>query len=181
MDQDIFVTRLRKLAPAFEDFGERNLSDLFKKNFIERYYCPPKPKISQKSYSIDPIISLLQYYDCSKVEIGVVTFLKEIVEEVNYYQIGNIEQDILSVNKTILQIEVLDYLNRDHVIWECASNSGRFLEALLLSAEYFTSRIKSPSLINNHNYTFDRVDMCTEIAGGETYIDFYKMLLGYDN
>lgn len=179
MDKEIFVARLKTLAPSKEDLKKRGLSDDFINSFIQSYYCNKKTDFNLNFFSNDTILKLLQYYDCSKVEIGIITFTSKIIEEVGYYHIGNAEQDILSLNKTFLSIEILDYVNPTHVLWECASSSENFLESMLLCADFFTSRITDSSLLDNDAYTLERVNMCTEIAGGNKYRDFYKMLLGY--
>jgi len=174
-----FVEKLKLLAPSKDSLKKRNLPDDFINRFIQSYHCDAKSRINLDFYSNDVILKLLQYYDCSKVEIGIVTFASEINEEENFYQIGNVEQDILALNKTLLSIEVLDYANTNYIIWKCASSSSNFLDALLLCTEFFTLRVIDFSLGDDNKYLLERVNLCTEKAGGNQYRDFYKMLLGY--
>jgi hypothetical protein len=182
MEKELFVERLRKLAPSKEDLLKSfKISDDSVKRFTEGYYCYAKSERGINLFSNNSLLSLLQHYDCSKVEIGVVNFIEEVVEEVDYYEIGNIEQDILSLNKITQEVEVLDYLQTSHVIWKCAANGDKFLDALLVAAIFFTSRLKDPSLMQNNSYAFEQVNLCTQNAGGDIYTDFYKMLLGYDD
>lgn len=179
MEISRFVDKLKSSAPSKEEFSRKGLPADFIDSFIRGYICLIRPNVKIEILSTDTLLMLLQQYDCSKVEIGLVSFGAEIVEEDDYYQIGMVEQDILSLNKILFSIEVLDYMEPSHVIWRCASNSNNFLEAMLVCAEFFTSRVLDSSLIGDEAYTLNKVNLCVEKAGGEEYIDFYKMLLGY--
>ena len=148
----------------------------FIKNFIGSYKCIPKAKYALL-YTEDPLLSLVNCYDCSKVEIGCISFLESPIEEIGFYQVGNVDADILAINKITFKVEVLDYTSKNHVIWECAVNSDNFLNALLLCAEILTARLKNLSeddpLISEED-----INHCANTAGGEEYTDFYQMLIG---
>ncbi|HEX4372708.1 MAG TPA: hypothetical protein VHZ50_05315 [Puia sp.] len=178
MSPEIFAKELKQSAPSFEQLSARNLSSEFIDDFIKSYNCILKTHINLKVISNDSMINLILLYDCSKIEIGIVTFVHEIIEMSDYYQIGNVEQDVLIINKISHQVEVLDYTNKNHTIWQCASNSDNFLQAILICAKYSTARIIDPVLVENKKYTKEAVHLCFEKAGGIDYIDFYKMLLG---
>jgi hypothetical protein len=178
MDKDMFVNELIKLAPSIAELKKHELPDDFINHFIESYKCYQKDS-SKNIYTNDELLLLLQSYDCSKIEIGIVSFLNEIVETEDYFEIGNVEQDILSINKITLEVEVLDHEAADHVIWSCASNSRNFLQALLSAADFFSSKLKVYPIEPENTVILKRVQKCTYEAGGDKYIDFYKMLLGY--
>lgn len=178
MDGKNFVNKLKALAPSKERLKKFNVSDEFIDKLISRYCCTIKTSKSVISTN-DALLLLLHDYDCSKVEIGIVSFLQEVVEGANYYQIGDAEQDILVINKISLEVEVLDHDSLHHVIWKCASNSSFFLEALLLCADRLTSRLENMSQEEDGSVALQYVEICASKAGGEKYIDFYKMLLGY--
>ena len=180
MDIKYFAEKLKLLAPPKESLKKFGVEDSFIDYFISRFYCIPKLDRNIKIYSNDTILQLLQYYDCSKIEIGAVTFLFEPIEDVSYYQIGNVDADVLILDKMSLKVKVLDYTNVSHVIWECSSSSDNFLEALLLCAEFFTLRLQDSSLAENNKYITGVINNCTEKAGGNEYTSFYKVLLDID-
>ena len=177
MDEITFATSLRAIAPSKDQFKSFDVPEEFINNFIKRYICIPKVS-KDITFTADVILLLLQNYDCSNIEIAIVSLLPEAIEEVDYYQIGYAEQDILVINKISLEIEVRDHDSLHHVIWRCALNSSHFLESLLYCASCLTERLKnsfakeSPSVVSN------QIDVCTAKAGGLDYIDFYKILLG---
>jgi hypothetical protein len=178
MDKTLFVKKLKALAPSKTDFKGLEVSDDFIKELINTYNCPIKEHNSYLSLPTDPLLDLLISYDCSRVEIGLVRLVLVPEETLNYFLVGYVDADILSFNKLTHRVEVLDYSNPRHVIWECAENGGKFLEAMLACAEYLISNLKASddeeNLLNLKEYT----DRCIDIAGGDEYEDFYKMLLG---
>ena len=174
MEKELFVEKLNLLAPSPEDFKQYNLTEEYIQNIISSYKCLVKTK-NNNSYTNDLLLSLLNSYDCSKVEIGLVRFLENPIEKVGFYQVGNIDLEILAIDKITSQVEVIDHDNLEYVIWECASNSKNFLDALLVSAEYFVSQLKNSSE-EDYAIISKYVNYCTEIAGGEQYMAFYKML-----
>jgi hypothetical protein len=178
MNEELFVERLRLLAPLREDLQKHDIPDDYIQQLINSYQCSLKSKSGFLSTD-NVLLSLLNYYDCSNVEIGTVKLLESPIEESGFYEVGKVDIDILALNKITLQIEVLDHDAPEHVIWLCASNSSNFLEALLLSAEYLTSKLKNLSDEQDPPTLLKYVKRCAETAGGVQYVDFYKMLLGY--
>jgi|GEM_PF-1933974 len=179
MDKDVFVSELKSLAPSKEDFRNYNVSDSYIKEHVSRYQCEPKANGRVKIITNDELLSLLQEYDCSALGIGNLSFVKEIVERVGYYEIGRVEMDVLVLNKVTLEIEVRDHDSLEHVIWPCASKSSYFLDSLLICARFLRSLLNDLSSEPEDAYLLGIVNQCAEKAGGEKYIDFYKMLLGY--
>lgn len=179
MTDNIFVEKLASLAPSPGDYRKYKVSEQYIEGALQRYRCFPKHKREQRFITSDTILNLLQDYDCSKVEIAIISFSERVTEAADYYRIGNAELDFLVISKITMQVEVRDHDSPDHVMWPCASNSDNFLEALLLCVDFFTSKIKEPTLDDNEEYILERVERCTEKAGGKKYVNFYKMLLGY--
>jgi hypothetical protein len=177
MDANTFVTSLRAIAPTKDQLKRFDITEEFANNFIKRYDCITKSS-KDITFTSDVLLLLLQKYDCSNVEIAIVSLLPEAIEEMDYYQIGYAEQDTLVINKISLEVEVRDHDALHHVIWRCALNSSHFLESLLYCAACLTERLKnsfaeeSPSVVSNH------IEVCTAKAGGSDYMEFYKMLLG---
>ncbi|SJZ93259.1 hypothetical protein [Sediminibacterium ginsengisoli] len=176
MEASLFVEKLKMLAPLKEEFKGLDMPDDFIEQLISSYNCTLKTN-DNLVFLKDPILTLLNSYDCSNLEIGIIKFYNNPIENVDYYKIGNVDADILILEKLTLKIVVLDYANLDHIIWECASNSANFLEALLVCSECLTSKLKSISAEIPYSITSAYINRCAIAAGGEQYIDFYKMLL----
>lgn len=179
MLKEQFAKELKKLTPAKEDFINLGYSFELANNRLKEYECIFKGE-DFKRYTNDELLDLLTFYDCSGLQIGIISFAKEIKENADYYLIGEAEADILALSKVTLEVIVLDHENTDWPIWTCAANGEHFLDAILHTASFFSSRIKNPKLVSNISYTYSNVLQCTDKAGGEKYLDFYKVLLGYD-
>jgi len=179
MNETEFVYRLNLAAPTREDFYQYELSDDYVSECIESYKCIEKENPTVLFTIENPIVRLLSLFDCKNVQIGNLKFLFKIVEREDYYEIGNVELDILTINKITFEIEVRDHDCITYIIWPVASNASKFLDAMIISASFFTSKIKDPLLQENDTFALEKVNECIDAAGGEIYGDFYKMLLGY--
>ncbi|MDA3616330.1 hypothetical protein [Polluticaenibacter yanchengensis] len=150
-------------------------------NELREFKCFTKKGNINETYSNNELLNLLSKYDCSNVRIGILVFYENVEETDNYYILGEAETDLLTLNKVTLEIQVLDYTNTDYVIYNCASNGENFMDALLLAANLFSNRIKDLNLAFNEYYTYEFVVACSSKAGGDKYLDFYKVLLGCDS
>jgi hypothetical protein len=178
MDKDHFVIKLKDFTPSREVYDKLGLSEAFIAKVIRSHQCVPFSELRFNPEPNNEIFKLLSSYDCSTVEIGVLTFNNEVSEVGNYYIIGNVEADLLALNRITLEIQVLDYLVPSHVIWDCAANGERLLDALALCAEHFFKIHHNSALSENASFIHEHVLQCAEKAGGEKYVDFYKLLLG---
>jgi len=52
------------------------------------------------------------------------------------------ELDILILNKNTFEIQVLDYLDYENVMYSCASNSSSFLDSLFFVPSFFQNVLK---------------------------------------
>lgn len=179
MDKDFFVSELSRLKPTEQELKHLNLPASFASEEIMRYHCEPKTRVKLSLVAGDEFLALIRYYDCSNVGIGILSMEKEVIECNDYYEIGKVEMDVLVLNKITLEIEVRDHDSLGHVIWECALSGAKFLDALLVCAQYFRSLLNDLSIGDNSARLLGVVNNSTEKAGGDRYIDFYKMLLGY--
>lgn len=176
MTPEYFVLKLKELSPTKEilaanGFGAEEIAQIMKSyTCASRAGCVNSPS--------DTLLRLLSAYDCSNLEIGLIRFKREVVEDIAYYIVGEVETDILVISKTTKEICVLDHTVPEHVVSFCASNSDAFLDALLSFATFLFQRLKDETLFDNTAFIKHCVYVCAEKAGGEKYLDFYKMLLG---
>ena len=177
MNTELFTRELRLLAPTKEDFEQYNVPESYISDYIKRYTC--RPREGGDIINGNGVLDLLRMYDCSGVGIGNISFLYEIQDSQDFYQLGEVDLDIVVLNKITLEVEVRDHDDISHVIWRCAQNGYCFLDALLVCAQYLQSIFKNPSLEEDNKYALSMVTLSSEKAGGNQYIEFYKMLLGY--
>jgi hypothetical protein len=174
MNKENFANSLSALKPDINKFIELGLTDEEAKEFVSSYYCIAKTPKSRSKYYNDVVLDLIDNYDCSKVVIGLVRFLKDVIETDAYFQFGNVDSDLLVVDKTDNAVKVLDELNYHHVIWDCAKNSSSFLDALLTCAAFFTDNLNGECTPLQKATSIEK---CVYLAGGEEYLPFYEVLL----
>lgn len=174
MNAKEFCDRLSHLAPSSEDLIKIG----FKKNechLMQRYYLCKGP-INDKHFD-DPLLDLIHNYDVKNVEIGYVVFKRNMKAIGTYQPIGNVDADILAYDTINKEIVVLDYSDSNNVLWKCARSGNEFLDALIIVAKFTTNSLFNDSLedqgINNTT-----AQLCSETAGGNDYLNFYKMVLG---
>ncbi|WP_207516012.1 hypothetical protein [Longitalea luteola] len=180
MTSELFVKQLKLLTPSVESFSRLGYPpDLVEKN-IKSYICLPADSGQNIIYANSELLKLVSFYNCSSVQVGLINFRSAVEEIENYYLIGNFDADLLAVSKITLEVVVLDYTNLDWIIWHCASNGARFLDAILAAAECISRCVNDTSLAYDNSYTLSYVLKCSQLAGGDKYKEFYKTLLGYD-
>ncbi|MBY0535573.1 MAG: hypothetical protein K2P88_06965 [Chitinophagaceae bacterium] len=175
-----FVENLSKLTPS-----KTSLSKLGYENFevddkINSYKLFPKRSFLSNNVIKSEVIDLIECFDCSKLQIGILEFWHTCKQSENYVYFGTADGDILGVNKHTLEVQIIDYLAPNWVVFNCASNGSYFLDALIACVELYSKRIQNLTLAEDNQITYEYVLLSSKKAGGEKYIDFYKVLLGYD-
>lgn len=173
-----FIENLKALQPSREILLTYNLPADYINELMKNFECQVKKQIRRNIISDDVILNLLNQFDCSTIQIGLITLSQEAIEKEDYYLLGHVELDLLSLNKITKEIEVRDHDDNSHIIWKCASSSLKFLNALLVCAESFSKRIENVSLSDDEVFISKTIIACTRTAGGENYKRFYKMLFG---
>ena len=181
MTNKMFVEKLKLLAPSSEILRSRNIPENFIDRLLGTYFCERKGHRTSQLYSDNELIKLVLDYDCSSVEIGIINFLPDIIDQPSHYQFGDAEQDMIVIDKITLGVNVVDPAEPSHVIWKCASGGEAFLDALLSCAEYFTARMLDFTLMSDNAYASFVAKECSEKAGGNEYLKFYKMLFGFND
>jgi hypothetical protein len=178
MKADKFVTQLRKVFVDVQAHKDKGFSKEDIEKLLKSYYATGKPVLSSSvTFKEDPVLDLVQNYDATSLEIGMVTFLEKIEEERDYLSFGKFEIDDLVIKKSTGNILMLGE-GKDHVLYPCAQNGDKFLDALLIAANFFEMRSMDDVLYEDQQLTCQLAIECSEIAGGVEYEDFYKMFLG---
>ncbi len=171
MEAKNFVENLKNLVPSEGKLAKHGLSDEEITSIQQSFLSEPK-KVYRRS--INPLFSLIENFDVSTLEIGLVRFLDYPVETENFWRIGYVDADWLVIDKITNQIKVELQDLEDQETYLCAENSEKFLDALYEVAKYiFSEERTSPK-------NCQQAKICTDLAGSEKCFDFYKMLLSCD-
>lgn len=180
MEAPEFVNLLKSIPSkeAINSYRSKGLDGDFIMEYLDSFNF--KEYDESKVYG-DPILDLVNNYDGSTVVIGMITFDIEPEEDDNYYVFGRFEADFLAINKSLKIVEVLEYGTNGHVIYQCARNSSSFLNAIIEAAGYMGKCVSDSNLRKDKSILNLVIERCGDLAGGDDYIDFYKMMLGFDD
>jgi hypothetical protein len=168
-----FVERLKVLAPTVSSLIQRGYSENGAKRIVESYKAKAKSNIPYRLYE-NELLTLVKDFDATTVEIGFIRFdlenQNDIPLETNeLFRVGWVEGDLLVVNKQTGEVQMEDCCSEGFIIAKCAENSEKFLDAILEIAKLNTTYSNSQD---------NKTVLCSKLAGGEQYEEFYKLLLG---
>ncbi len=156
---------------------ESDVGDSFVEEFINNYKF--KKRQGLKRFK-DPIKDLVENYDGSTVNIGMVNFEIKPYEDSDYYYFAQFEVDLLAVDKNLKTVVLLQS-GTSEVYAKCAQNGSKFLEALAEAAPYLARCGIDKDLYDIQDIACQMAEHCSTIAGGFDFIAFYKMLMGCDS
>ncbi|GGH14923.1 hypothetical protein FAZ19_07050 [Sphingobacterium alkalisoli] len=169
-----FVEGLKKIKIDAGPLKKRGLSDQFIEDFKRAYYAPPT---GSNCVSPHPVVELVENYDCSSLEIGMVTFDEKIEETEDYLFFGKADEHDLAIDITTGAVVMVES-GFDDILFNCAQNDARFLAAILNIGVFLLRRVFEAGLSENDELNIQMAEEFGDIAGGEKYYDFYKMMLG---
>ncbi len=170
-----FVDQIKDFAVTKEDLKNADFPDEFAGMLAKGYEYKVLPKTKN---SANEIINLIANYDMSSVEIGMISFDKEIRETEGFYFFGKVELDLMAISKGNNEIVVVDYSDTDEIIQYCAANSKKFLAAMMTAWRATTEFLLDEEKADDYDYREEVIAKCTELAGGDAYFDFYDNMLG---
>lgn len=177
MSEREFIEKLKGIPYSREEYAKLGVSDSFIEDTIASYN--PKPRkhasIIQK---MDPLISMVNDYDVSKTEIGMIWFGSEVTESEDYYYVGQFEADYLCISKFSHEVVILAFDDPLNAVYKCAQNSFLFLDAIIEAARFLETCGVDVNVGNNQKTICSMAEHCAEMAGGKTYLGFYQVLLG---
>ena len=169
-----FVEGLKGISVRTDLLKKQGVSDQFIEDRKRSYLAAYKGGGSVCQY---PIVELVENYDCSNLEIGMITFDERIEEKGRFIFFGRFEVDDLAVDLITGSVVMLE-CGLDHILYDCAQNDSSFLEAILNTAIFLERRSVEEGLYENEELNNQMAEEFGDIAGGEKYYDFYKMMLG---
>lgn len=180
MTEQEFVDKVKETPLSREQYASIGVSEQFIARTIEGYN--PKPKSStQRTYVDDPLVRLIVNYDVTTTEIGMISFESEVGETEDHYYVGKFEADFLCVCKFSKQVVILAFDDPLSEMYKCAQNSSMFFAAMIVAAKFLERAALEEVLRDNQSVICATAENCSEIAGGQKYLDFYKVLLGCES
>lgn len=175
-----FVEELKKIAPSKASLEELG----FDTEFIEEYHNSYFINHNKTDDDVlNPILNLIDECDLKNVEIGFIRFYSkdEVLENHRYIVFGQYDADVLAIDKLIDEIVLIESIDPDNIMMNVSRSSETFLEALLRIARFNKKILLDEIEDDNINKEIlkEAYKIC-EIVGGENYLDFYLMVLGYD-
>jgi len=175
-----FIERLKGVPFSYEEYLKIGLDEDF---IIEKVsaYNPGKRLSNLSEHSDNPLIRLVEDYDVSKTEIGMVWFGAQVTDTEDYSYIGKFEVDFLCVSKLTKEVVILSFDDPSSIAYRCAQNGASFLDAIIVAAKFLEACGIDDNLYNDQEAICSMAENCSELAGGNKYLNFYKVLLGCEN
>src|SRR4051812_22050680 len=143
MSADEFAAAIAALAPSVAELEAKGLSPQSAENFRKSYQCarradPPVPG------NDNPLLDLLARYDCSRLEIAVVTlgpagiskgYSDKLLSQ-GKRVIGAVEADPLVLDDKTGEIDLRDHSDPNFSMAKVAANGAKLLDALYLVASF---------------------------------------------
>lgn len=178
MDAKDFALALAEAAPPATELSSLRLSVQEQQDFAIRFICHPREQSLAAFGSSDQLLELRRHWDLSKVEIGMVRFPEEPIEETELIRVGVVEADPLVILRNTGELVVHEFGTRKHLLWPVAKSGASFLDALVMAAKFLGQCGTGSITEDDYELTDSTAKACATAAGGDRYLDFFKMLLG---
>ena len=175
MDHITFVEQLQTIPLPPEAYKEAGLDDDYLDEVAERFSV--SKRAGANVVSDDPVVALLNSFDVTKVEIGLIEFDNTATVRGKYTVFGKFEVDRLAIDAggAVVLLEE----TADTVTMQCAADSGRFLDAVIHIGKFLEKRSVDDALFDDEPANRVVAGECAALAGGKQYVDFYTMMLGF--
>jgi hypothetical protein len=168
-----FVEKMNALKFTLPDNAKEDYEDDYIDNLLNSYKFKPK---SSDGAAADSVLDLVNCFDGSGVEIGMLSFAKKTDEDAAYFYFGNFEVDDMVIEKKSGQV-LLKENGKNHILYACASSGSAFLDAVYAAAS-FLAAVPLGADVSEHPDVCNVSATCAAHAGGEAYSAFYKMFIG---
>jgi hypothetical protein len=174
-----FIEKLKTIPLKHEDYKKLGLEDDYIINgIIKRYTLVNRREGGQRLViKDDPIVLLINEFDLSWLVISMISFNEELEVSNDLIFFAKFEVDDLAINRVTNEI-ILVAESTEEIMYYCASNSAAFLEALIFIGAFLQKRSVDEFLYEDENANISIAEECSELAGGEKYFSFYRMMLG---
>ncbi len=173
-----FVRQLAEAAPSPSDLESCGFAGEQADEFIRSFHCVKRDRPLTEPSGSDLALELLRNWDLKKVEIVMVRFPGPHAEPQGTICIGCVEADPLVLLPDSGEIIVRELGQKEHLLWRVAKDGSALLEALVIAARFLGKRAVGKIEFDNYVAARSVASECASVAGGDKYLDVYKMLLG---
>ena len=176
MNAKKFVDEIASLSPPMSALADLGLTNLEAEEFGSMYIA----QLSQNNVKYDdPILELINNYDCSKLDIAGIQFIQGFNNS-GFLSVAELDTDIIAIQISNQSIVLLEGENQTHIMSMCAVDGAYFLDALLTVADFSSKRIFDDKMDTNQDLILEIAKECERKSGNNSSLGFYLTLLGYD-
>lgn len=118
MTADEFVMRLESIAPHDDQLAAVGVFGAEALEIRQQFKAPPRPgRVPAEDRLSDAAIDLVEFWDASQLEIGMLRFARCSVPDARGSQVGTVEADSLVVYGRTGELVVCELATSDHVLW----------------------------------------------------------------
>ncbi len=177
MDSKEFVDEITKLKPSRQELSRPNYGDDLMDIWLNSFEISNNSPVGIFD---DPIINLIKCNDISLLNINDITFDADLYEDDEYIFIGWDANDRLAIEKSNGKIVAYDAFS-GRIMFECADNSSKFLDALIEVMKFFKEKILNEYEEEERDKRAVDIAYISALkAGGEQYESYYKSILWID-
>lgn len=170
MQVEIFLEQLYDAMPNRDDLEDYGLEE-GEIQEIQGTFVATKRRFSTGQGSGE-IERLIEEFDCSKVEIGLIRFQGKLSNQPYGTVFAFCEADPLAICADG-SIAMFDHESPDSKQVKCASNSERFLDALAAFIDIRANKSHWKGRIG------EAAEVCANAAGGSQFQEFFRLLCGF--
>ena len=176
---DEFVLRLSLAAPSLERLAAVGIVGDEADEILRSFCCTPRGEVLNSAIDKDELIRLVEQWDSTAVEIGMMRFSAGARQTSLGFQVGVVEADPLMICCDG-RVIVYELGRKDHALWPVANSGAQLLDALLIAAIALNARLFEVEPIDRGEGVRRISAQCSEAAGGPQFKAFFEMLLGAD-
>lgn len=125
----------------------------------------------------DELVNLVMNYDISDVDFGDIGFAEEVLGDDESYEVGMFEEKFIVIDRESGEVRIEDDDDEGTIIFSCAENSEKFLDALWVAVRYFSLQLNENLKETDFESCELKAKQCAEVAGSENYFPFYQDFL----
>ena len=178
MELGTFVKALAEAAPSVPELEKCGFSKDQAQDFAKSFLCVKRERPLPVVSGSDQLLVLLREWDLSKVEIGMMRFPDPPTERSGKMCVGCVEADPLVILPSTGEIAVQELGTKEHLLWLVAKSGSALLDAVVIAARFLAQRTVGTIDFDDYKAARSIALECATAAGGDRYLDFYKMLVG---
>ena len=169
-----FCEKLRRLAPTVNELSSQGVAHDEIEKIRSSYFFIKRESVKSNVRQQDEVLRLVQDFDGSAVEIGMVRFHSAIEDRDDGWIFGQCEADPLFLCRVSGEVKLKILGRRDPT--PCAVNGAKFLDAMIVVAESLEEFSHLETEMPNLRSA--RADSCANLAGGSRFSRYFVSLLG---